>query len=156
MTLAQMQKVIEGLPPVFRKLKDVVETLRVQVAAIVDNRTVTLTTVVGALTNGTQTVQLTFADANGTALTEPLSGWLYVSEVATGLTINAWDAAPTASKGVLTPNIAADYSMFHFITNATGELDLTVDSNDDSYWMVFPQGNGGRLLISDEIVVTTV
>ena len=160
MTLAQMKQAIQSLPPVFRKLQAVVETLRASVvantaaiAAVVDNRTLTLTTGWTDGTNGTGVALLTFLDADGGALTAPISGWMYISEVATGLTLNALDTGAAASKGVITPNIATDFSMFHFVTNATGELDLTLTSTADSYWIVFTQGNGS-LLISDECAIT--
>jgi hypothetical protein len=100
---------------------------------------------------GVGAVALTFTNADGSALTAPLSGTLYFSEEATGLAAAALDTGAAASKGVIAPVVSTSH--YSFITNAAGELDMTLTSLADSYWVVFAQPNGS-LLISDECAIT--
>lgn len=102
-------------------------------------------------TSGTGVALFTFTTAAGDALTAPISGTMYFSEVATGLTVDALDTGVTAAKGVINAVVAA--TAFHFVTNATGELDLTLTSTADSYWVVFSNPDGS-LVISDEMAIT--
>jgi len=102
-------------------------------------------------TDGTGVALLTFTDSYGNALTAPISGYLYFSEDAAGLAAAALDTGATAAKGQISPAIST--SNYHFVTNATGELDLTLTSAADSYWIVFIQPSG-TLLISDEMAIT--
>ena len=102
--------------------------------------------------DGTGVATLTFT-LGGEALAEPLSGFFYVSEAADGLAAASLDTGATAGAGVIAPILSAATSHYHFITDATGVLELTLTSNADSYWIVFQQ-NDGTLLISDELAIT--
>ena len=104
-------------------------------------------------TDGTGVALLTFTTPSGAALTAPISGMLYFTEAATGLAAASLDTGATAAKGQISPVVAAGTSFYHYITNATGELDLTLTSNADSYWIVFTQPDG-TLLVSDELAIT--
>ena len=148
MTLAQMQKVIQGLPPVFRKMKDVVEALRTQAAGY----TVTTTFVDG--TDGTGTVQFVFLDANGSALTEPISGTFYFSDVATGLSTDAVGTSVAVLTNGSIDLAGVALTQYAYTTTAAGLLGLTIGNGAaDSVWVCFLQPNG-TLLISDEMAIT--
>lgn len=149
MTLAQMQLIIQNLAPQFRKIKTLLETMRSSLRTVVQTFSYLLTTATTPA-SGSCAVELTFTNSEGTALTAPISGVFYLSEVATGLSAAAADTGITASKGVVSPVVSTSH--YHYITNATGELDLTITALADSYWVVFPQPDG-TLLISDEVVV---
>jgi len=146
-----MQKVIQGLPPVFRKLETLLETLRSQVVTLVTGVggfSVTTATTPAA---GSCAVQFVFSDANGDALTSPISGLMYLSEVATGLTHNLADTSlAVLTNGALTNVGGAGPSVY--TTTAAGLLGVTITAVADSYWVVFVQPDGS-LLISDECVV---
>jgi len=136
-------------PPVGSKEKSLLPAVA---AALLAKNDLAVTTAWTDNADGTGDVELTFT-LGGSALTEPLSGFFYVSEVATGLSASSLDTGASAGKGVIAPILSAATSHYHFITNATGELDLTLTSNADSYWIVFQQ-NDGTLLISDELAIT--
>ena len=96
-------------------------------------------------------VQLVFKDAAGVTLAEPVSGLLYISKIATGVTMDAADnSIAVLTNGVLTNIIT--HSLSHFVSTAGGLLGLTITSNADSYWVVIVLPNG-KLLISDECIV---
>lgn len=97
-------------------------------------------------------IQLIFKDADGVQLAVPASGLLYISEVATGLTMDAADnSLAVLTNGVVTNLIT--HSLSHFISTATGLLGMTLTSNADDYWIVIVLPNG-KLLISDKCTVT--
>lgn len=147
MTLAQMKKAIQGLPPVFRKLQSALEVLRTKAAGY----TMTTTFVDG--TDGTGTVQFVFKDANGAALTAPISGLMYFSDVATGLTTDALGTgAAVLTNGSIDAVVAA--TTYHYTTTAAGLLGMTLTNGAaDSVWACFIQPDGS-LLISDEMAIT--
>ena len=95
-------------------------------------------------------VQFVFSDANGDALTAPVAGMLYISEVATGLTSDLADTTlAVLTNGALTNLGSAGPSLF--VTDATGKLGLTITAAADDYWVVFVKPDGS-LLISDVCV----
>ena len=97
--------------------------------------------------SGSCAVQFVFKDPSGNALTEPLAGLLYLSEVATGLTHDlANTTLAVLTNGALTNIGGAGPSLF--TTTAAGLLGLTITAAADDYWVVFVLPNG-RLLISD-------
>jgi len=104
-------------------------------------------------TDGTGVALLTFTTPNGTALTAPLAGMFYSSQVATGLTATALTTGATASKGQITPVVAAGTSFYHFITNATGELDLTITAAAGTWYIVFTQPDH-KLLLTGALAIT--
>ena len=97
--------------------------------------------------SGSCAVQLTFKDINGNALTEPVSGMLYLSEVATGLTHDLADTSlAVLTNGALTNIGGAGPSLF--TTTAAGLLGLTITAAADDYYVVIVKPDG-TLLISD-------
>ena len=96
--------------------------------------------------SGSCAVQFVFKDAAGNALTSPVSGILYLSEVATGLTHNLADTTlAVLTNGALTNLGSAGPSIF--TTTAAGLLGLTITAAADDYWVVFVKPDG-TLLIS--------
>ena len=155
MTLAQMKQVLQNLPPVVRKVKEVLEVLRVQVLALVGSvggYSVTTTFVDG--TDGTGTVQFVFTDGNGAALTAPITGSFYFSDVATGLTTDAVGTSVAVLTNGSIDLLGVALTQYAFTTSAAGLLGLTIGNGAaDSIWVVFPQPDG-TLLISDEMAIT--
>ena len=101
--------------------------------------------------SGSCAVQLVFADAAGTTMAVPTSGMLYMSEVATGLSVDVADTSiAVLTNGVVTNLVAASIS--HFVTDATGKLGLTITAGADDYWIVVVLPSG-KLLISAKCVV---
>ena len=95
---------------------------------------------------GSCAVQFVFKDVNGAALTAPVSGLLYLSEVATGLTQDLADTSlAVLTNGALTNLGSAGPSLF--TTTAAGLLGLTITAVADDYWVVFVKPDG-TLLIS--------
>jgi hypothetical protein len=114
--------------------------------------TVTTTAVDGE--DGTATVQFVFKDANGVQMATPVAGEFYISEVATGLTVDAVDGSiAVLTNGVITLTDTGVLKHWNYVTTATGLLGLTIDSNQDSYWVVFKHPSG-NLVISGEITIT--
>ena len=100
--------------------------------------------------SGSCAVQFAFKDAAGNALTEPVSGLCYLSEVATGLTNDLADTSlAKLTNGTLT-NLVAKGTSF-FTTTAAGLLGMTITAVADNYWVVFVKPDG-TLLISDVCV----
>ena len=96
-------------------------------------------------------VQIVFKDAAGVQVAEPVSGLLYISKIATGITVDAADNSLAAlTNGVIT-NLVSN-SVSHFVSSATGLLGIRITSNADSYWVVIVLPNG-KLLISGECIV---
>ena len=96
--------------------------------------------------SGSCAVQFVFKDINGAALTAPVSGLLYLSEVATGLTQDLADTSlAVLTNGALTNLGSAGPSLF--TTTAAGLLGLTITAVADDYWVVFVKPDG-TLLIS--------
>lgn len=96
---------------------------------------------------GSCAVQFVFKDASGNALTAPVSGLLYLSEVSTGLAHALADTSlEVLTNGALTNVGGAGPSLF--TTTAEGLLGLTITALADDYWIVFVKSDGS-LLISD-------
>lgn len=101
--------------------------------------------------SGSCAVQLTLKDGNGVTMAVPVSGLLYLSEVATGLTQDLADTTlAVLTNGALTNLGSAGPSIF--TTTAAGLLGVTITAGTDSYWLVLVLPSG-ELLISDECVV---
>lgn len=101
--------------------------------------------------SGSCAVQFVFKDAAGNALTAPVSGLLYLSEVATGLTNDLADTSlAKLTNGALINIGGAGPSIF--TTTAAGLLGLTITAAADNYWVVFVKPDGS-LLISDVCTV---
>lgn len=96
-------------------------------------------------------VQLVFKDAAGVQVAVPVSGLLYLSKVATGLTVDAADNSIAALTNGVVTNLVSN-SVSHFVSTSAGLLGLRITSNADSYWVVIVLPNG-KLLISDECIV---
>lgn len=116
-----------------------------------DNAAIVSMTTATTPASGSCAVQLVFKDAAGVTVAVPVSGLLYMSEVATGLTVDAADTTlAVLTNGVVTNLVSASIS--HFVSTAAGLLGLTITAAADSYWIVIVLPNG-KLLISDECVV---
>lgn len=103
--------------------------------------------------SGSCAVQFVFKDVSGNALTEPVSGFLYLSEAATGLTHDLADTSiAVLTNGALTNLV--DKGISHFTTDATGKLGLTITAAADDYYVVFIKPDGS-LLISDVCTSST-
>ena len=96
---------------------------------------------------GSCAVQFVFKDASGKVITSPISGLLYLSEVATGLAHALADTSlAVLTNGALTNVGGAGPSLF--TTTAAGLLGLTITALADDYYVVFVKPDGS-LLISD-------
>ena len=97
--------------------------------------------------SGSCAVQFAFKDVSGNALTAPVSGLLYLSEVATGLTIDLADTTlAVLTNGALKNLGSAGPSLF--TTTAAGLLGLTITAVADDYWVVFIKPDGSLLISS--------
>lgn len=102
--------------------------------------------------SGSCGVQFVFKDINGAALTAPVSGLLYLSEVSTGLTSDLADTTlAKLTNGALVNIGGAGPSLF--VTTAAGLLGLTITAAADDYYVVFVKADG-TLLISDVCTVS--
>jgi hypothetical protein len=102
--------------------------------------------------SGSCAVQFVFKDVSGNTITAPVSGLLYLSEVATGLTSDlANTSLAVLTNGALTNIGGAGPSLF--TTTAAGLLGLTITAAADDYWVVFVKPDGS-LLISDVCTVS--
>jgi hypothetical protein len=120
---------------------------------VVDNNWASIETT-AADTSGDATVQFVFKDAAGVTMATPVVGTFYISEVATGLTVDTLDdSLAVLTNGVITIVDTAVLSYWNFVTTAAGLLGLTVTSNADSYWVIFIHPSG-KLVPSGEIVIT--
>ena len=121
---------------------------------IIDNMWDSVETTFVDGTDGTGTVQFVFKDAAGVTMATPVSGMAYISEVATGLTVDALDDGLTVlTNGVITLMDGSTLSHFRYTTTAAGLLGLTLAADADSYWVVFVHPTG-KLVISDECAIT--
>jgi hypothetical protein len=121
---------------------------------LTDNMWASVTTVWVDGTDGTGTVQFTFKDAAGTTMTTPIAGEFYISEVATGLTVDALDTGlAVLTNGVIDIVDTGAAKYYNYVTTAAGLLGATITSNADSYWIVFKHPTG-KLVISDELAIT--
>ena len=103
--------------------------------------------------SGSCGVQFTFKDVNGDALTEPVAGLLYLSEVETGLSVDLADTTlAVLTNGALVNVGGAGPSLF--VSTAAGALGLTITAAADDYYVCFVTPSG-RLLISDVCTVNT-
>lgn len=101
--------------------------------------------------SGTCAVQLVFKDAAGVTMAIPTSGFLYISEVATGLTNDPVDGLAVLTNGALDELVTGGTSIY--TTTAAGLLGLTIShTGADKFWVVVILPNG-KLLISDECEV---
>ena len=161
--MGTMAQELDALPTVVKPAREAVESAKSEAlseaatlytAAIAQAGTYTLTT---AWTDGadtdTGTVQFVFLDSVGGALTAPVSGLCYFSDVATGLSTDALGTgAAVLTNGSLDVVVAA--TSYLFVTDAAGKLGMTLTNGAaDSIWCVFLQPNGA-LLISDEMEIT--
>ena len=95
--------------------------------------------------SGSCAVQFVFKDVLGNALTAPVSGLLYLSEVATGLTNDLADTTlAVLTNGALKNLGSAGPSLF--TTTAAGLLGLTITAAADDYWVVFVKPDGSLLI----------
>ena len=149
---------LQALPPVVRKIRKTLDELKSELEAYADaaatgsgnNYSVVTAATDGA--DGTCAVQFTFKDADGNALTAPISGLCYLSEAATGLTHNLADTSlAVLTNGALTNIGGAGPSLF--TTTAAGLLGMTITAANDDYYVVFVQPDG-TLLISDVCAVS--
>lgn len=101
--------------------------------------------------SGSCAVQFVFKDAAGTTMAVPVTGTLYLSKVATGLTNDlAGTTLAVLTNGALVNVGGAGTSVF--TTTAAGLLGVTITNGSaDSFWVVFRSPNG-QLIISDECV----
>ena len=143
--LISMSEKLKGLPTVLKGIRPAVE------ACLREGKALKSMTTATTPASGSCAVQLVFKDQDGSALTSPISGMLYLSEVATGLTQDLADTSlAVLTNGALTNIGGAGPSAF--TTSAVGLLGVTITAAADSYWVVVVQPDGS-LLISDECVV---
>ena len=116
-----------------------------------DNAAIVSMTTATTPASGSCAVQLVFKDAAGVTVAVPVSGLIYVSEVATGLSDDPVDGLAVLTNGSISNLVSHGTS--HFISTAAGLLGVTIThAGADSFWLVVVLPNG-KLLISDECVV---
>lgn len=121
---------------------------------LMDNVWASVTTTFVDGTDGTGTVQFVFKDAAGVTMATPVAGEFYISEVATGLTVDALDTGLVVlTNGVIDLVDTGVAKYYNYVTTAAGLLGATITSNADSYWIVFKHPTG-KLVISDELAIT--
>lgn len=101
--------------------------------------------------SGSCAVQFVFKDAAGNAITAPVSGLLYLSESADGLTHDLADTSLVELTNGAITNIGGEGPSL-FTTTAAGLLGLTITAAADDYYVVFVKADGS-LLISDVCTV---
>jgi hypothetical protein len=100
----------------------------------------------GGTTTGT--CQCTFNDAAGVKLAIPTAGTMYFSSVSTGLDFLPVTTSVVTAKGNVDKEGAqAGADVFHFVTDAAGELDFTFTAAADDYYLVIVLPTG-KLQIS--------
>lgn len=152
MSVVTLLKGLFSVPP-NHQVRAVVEELQIETTAEIAAATLLTMTTATTPASGSCAVQLVLLDSVGEALTAPVSGLLYLSEVATGLTQDLADSTlAVLTNGALTNIGGAGPSLF--TTDADGLLGLTITAAADSYWLVLVQPDG-TLLISDECVVNS-
>lgn len=100
---------------------------------------------------GTITLAATVKDAAGTAMANATALHIYVSSVATGIGYSA-PTTITETNGVVA-GAAGSLEIYHCTTDATGQLDCTINIGAGTYYVVFVMPNGS-LQISGSVVVT--
>jgi hypothetical protein len=121
---------------------------------VLDNAWNSISTTFVDGTDGTGTVQFVFKDVAGTAMASPVSGTFYVSEIATGVTVDALDnSLARLTNGYITLVDTTVLKYWNFITDATGKLGCTVTSNADEYFFCFVHPTG-KLVISSGMTIT--
>lgn len=103
--------------------------------------------------DGSTSAQFVFKDVSGNTVTEPVSGLLYLSESATGLTHDLAEATMAVDTNGALTNIGGKGPSL-FTTTAAGLLGIEIDANDDDYYVVFVKPDGS-LVISDVLEVST-
>jgi hypothetical protein len=104
--------------------------------------------------SGTGTNELTFNDAAGANMEIPTSGVMYFSSTDAGLDFLPITTSVVCSKGnVDKEGAVAGADLFHFVTDAEGELDFTITAAADDYFCVIVLPNG-KLQISAVITVS--
>lgn len=104
---------------------------------------ITLTSETGGA--GTCAVQIVFKDAAGVTMAVPVTGDFYLSEVATGLTMDPADTgiAVLTNGGLF--ELDAAHKGWKFVSSAAGLLGFTITAAADSYWAIFRK-TGGQLV----------
>jgi hypothetical protein len=103
---------------------------------------------------GSGTVTTDFKDAAGVQMAIPTGFTFWFSSVATGLDHLAITTSVAANKGSVDARGAvAGSDIFHGITDAAGEFDVTVTAAADDYYMVVQLPNG-KLQISAVLTLT--
>jgi hypothetical protein len=98
-------------------------------------------------------VQFVFSDAAGTTMATTVAGRFYISEVATGLTVDAADTSVVVlTNGVVNIVDTGVAKYYDYVTTAAGLLGLTITAAADNYWVCFVNQQGG-LTISDVCTV---
>jgi len=100
------------------------------------------------------TVTTTFSDANGVQMATPSAFTFWFSSVSTGLDFLPITTSVVANKGAVDKEGAvAGADVFHGITDAAGEFDVTVTAAADDYYMVIQLPNG-KLNIASVLTIT--
>ena len=103
--------------------------------------------------SGSCAVQFVFKDAAGETMAVPHAGMFYLSEVATGLTVDAADTGiAVLTNGVVNIVDTGVAKYYNYVTTAAGLLGITITANADDYYVVFIRPNG-NLSISDVCTV---
>lgn len=94
---------------------------------------------------GSCAVQFVFKDIHGNTITSPVSGLLYLTKSATGLTQDlANTSLAVLTNGALRNISGAGPSIF--TTTAAGLLGLTITAVADSYYIAFVSPNGSLII----------
>jgi len=122
--------------------------------SLMDNMWASVTTTAVDGTDGTATIQFIFKDGAGVTMATPVAGEFYISEVATGLTVDALDnSLAVLTNGVITLLDTAVLKHWTYVTSAAGLLGLTMTSNADNYWVIFKHPTG-ILVPSGQITIS--
>jgi len=110
---------------------------------LVDNMWSSITLISETGGSGTCAIQMSFHDAAGTIMATPVAGTFYISEVATGLTVDVADTSlAVLTNGVITLVDTGVLSYWNYVTTAAGLLGLTLTAAADSYWFCFVHPTG--------------
>jgi hypothetical protein len=112
---------------------------------------VTFDSVAGGVGSGTATI--TIKDAAGSAMANITMGHLFFSSTSAGADFLPVTTSVVASKGDISHDVTAGEELFHFVTNATGELDFTITAAADDYYVCIVLPNGS-ISISGVITIT--
>ena len=105
--------------------------------------------------SGSCGVQFVFKDAAGTAMTVPACGTFYLSESATGLTVDAADTSVAVlTNGVVTIVDTGAAKYYNYVTSAAGLLGLTITANADDYYVCFQHPTKGIVVVSGKCTVS--